>query len=58
MLITDDQVSRGWEASHILVVDFNGFDDALANLVMRTVGHCALVQQAPLYDSESDSSIE
>ena len=43
-LILDWEVSRGWEASHVLVVAFNG--DGLENLVMRTVGYCALVKPA------------
>ena len=43
-LITDDQVSRGWEASHAMVVDL--FGNAIENLVMRTIGFCTLVKQA------------
>ena len=41
-LITDEQVSRGWEASHTLVVALGGY--GLENLVMRTLGYCALVK--------------
>ena len=40
-LITDEDVSRGWEASHVMVVDLYG--EAMENLVMRTIGFCALV---------------
>ena len=43
VLIADQNVSRGWEASHVLVVDLVG--TGLGNLVMRTVGYCALVKQ-------------
>ena len=46
VLIADPQVSRGWEASHLLVVDLKG-GYGLENLVMRTVGYCALVKPAP-----------
>ena len=42
VLITDPNISRGWEASHILVVDLRGY--GLQNLVMRTVGYCALIK--------------
>ena len=42
VLITDEDVSRGWECSHILVVDLD--DIGTENLVMRTVGYCALVK--------------
>ena len=45
VLIADHNVSRGWESSHVLVVDWGGF--GFENLVMRTVGYCALVKQAP-----------
>jgi len=41
-LITDHHVSRGWEASHTLVIALT--EDGLENLVMRTVGYCALVK--------------
>ena len=43
VLIADDDVSRGWECSHVLVVDLRG--GGLENLVMRTVGYCALVKK-------------
>ena len=43
VLILDQDVIRGWEASHLLVVHFGG--DGLENLVMRAVGYCALVKQ-------------
>ena len=42
VLIADQDVSRGWECSHVLVVDLGG--PGLENLVMRTVGYCALVR--------------
>ena len=42
VLIADRVVSRGWECSHVLVVDLGG--DGWENLVMRTVGYCALVK--------------
>ena len=44
VLVADHEVSRGWECSHALVVDLRGFG-GLENLVMRTVGYCALVKQ-------------
>ena len=44
VLFADRWVSRGWECSHVLVVDLFG-DDGLENLVMRTVGYCALVKR-------------
>ena len=43
VLILDENVSRGWEASHVLVVDLTGF--GIENLVMRAIGYCALVKQ-------------
>ena len=43
VLIADEDVSRGWECSHVLVVDLRG--NGLENLVMRTVGYCALVKR-------------
>ena len=43
VLIADDDVSRGWESSHVLVVDFIG--SGLENLVMRTAGYCAVVKK-------------
>ena len=42
VLILDDQVIRGWEASHLLVVNLYG--NGWENLVMRAVGYCALVK--------------
>ena len=45
VLIADREVSRGWECSHVLVVDF-GFLSGLENLAMRTVGYCAIVKEA------------
>ena len=42
VLIADQDVSRGWECSHVLVVDLVG--SGWENLVMRTVGYCALVK--------------
>merc|ERR1712004_417371 len=53
VLIADQRVSRGWECSHVLVVDFYG--RGMENLVLRTVGYCALVKEAPSEDSEIDS---
>ena len=43
VLFLDEEVIRGWEASHLLVVDFGlpGFE----NLVMRAVGYCSLVKE-------------
>ena len=43
VLIADEEVSKGWECSHVLVVDL--FGAGLENLVMRTVGYCALVKE-------------
>ena len=43
VLILDADVLRGWEASHILVVDF--FGGGLENLVMRAVGYCTIVKE-------------
>lgn len=45
VLIVDDEVSRGWETSHILVVDLDN-QAGSENLVMRTVGYCPLVKPA------------
>ena len=50
-LFVDEEVSRGWEASHALVVSLHG--DGWENLVMRTMGHCTLVKAANI-DSDSD----
>ena len=45
MLIADQDVSRGWECSHVLVVDLaTVIESGLENLVMRTVGYCAIVK--------------
>jgi len=41
VLILDEHVIRGWEASHLLVVAFDRV--GLENLVVRAVGYCALV---------------
>ena len=46
-LIADPEVSRGWEASHVMVVDLYG-DGTMENLVMRTIGFCALVKKSSL----------
>ena len=43
VLFLDEEVIRGWEASHLLVVSLGGY--GLENLVMRAVGYCALVKQ-------------
>ena len=43
-LIADEQVSRGWEASHVMDVDLYG-TGGMENLVMRAVGFCALVKK-------------
>ena len=43
VLITDNRVSRGWEASHILIIALT--EKGLENLVMRTVGYCAVVKK-------------
>ena len=42
VLIADQDVSKGWECSHVLVVNLSGI--GLENLVMRTMGYCALVK--------------
>ena len=45
-LLLDEWNCRGWESSHVLVVAFYGnYHDGWENLVMRTVGYCALVIQ-------------
>ena len=46
VLIADHVASRGWECSHVLVVDLFG-RCGLENLIMRTVGYCAVVKEAP-----------
>ena len=60
VLFLDQHVTRGWEASHLLVVALNG--SGLENLVMRAVGYCTLVKAAGIdyYDSDinSDSDID
>ena len=43
ILIADQYVSRGWEASHVLVVVMDGYA-GLENFVMRTVGYCTIVK--------------
>ena len=43
VLILDQNVIRGWEASHLLVVSLYG--RGLENLVMRAVGYCAVVKK-------------
>ena len=55
-LIADERVIRGWEASHVMIVKLYGDGDT-ENLVMRTIGFCALVKQAddPNDDFDSDS---
>ena len=42
VLIIDSLISRGWEVSHAVVVA--QFHFRYENLVMRTVGYCALVK--------------
>ena len=58
VLIADEQVSRGWECSHVLVVDLSLSGSGLENLVMRTVGYCALVKTAPSEDSDRVKYLE
>ena len=42
ILIYYDNASRGWEASHTLIVALHpGWE----NIVMRTIGYCALVKK-------------
>ena len=63
--VSDPWVSRGWESSHVIVGDLRGVTD-VENLVMRTVGYCALVKRrqnsysdfSEDFDSDSDSDIE
>ena len=48
VLILDHHVIRGWEASHLLVVNLVGSglgEYGLENLVMRAVGFCVCVKQ-------------
>ena len=54
VLILDEEVIRGWEASHLLVVTLHGY--GMENLVMRAVGYCALVKKAANSDSDNLSS--
>ena len=42
-LITDEYISRGWENSHVLAITFYS-TGGWENLVMRTIGYCALVK--------------
>ena len=44
VLILDEDVIRGWEASHVVVVVDGRRDDSFENLIMRAVGYCALVK--------------
>ena len=44
VLFVDGEVIRGWEASHLLVVDLDG-SGGFENLVMRAIGYCALVKK-------------
>ena len=41
-LLVDPQASRGWEASHVLVVRMGA--KCFENLVMRAIGYCAIVK--------------
>ena len=43
VLFLDHEVTRGWEASHLMVVHLGGF--GLENLIMRAVGYCAFVEK-------------
>jgi len=43
VLFADPNVSRGWECSHVLVVEL--FGDGFENLIMRAVGYGALVKE-------------
>jgi len=43
VLFADFEVSRGWECSHVLVINLGGTLEKMQNYVMRTVGFCALV---------------
>ena len=53
-LLTDQHTSRGWEASHILVIALDR--QGLENLVMRTVGFCALVRDGATSDPDSKTN--
>ena len=39
-LVTDDYISRGWEAPAVMVIGISGTE----NLVMRTCGFCFLIK--------------
>ena len=39
-LVTDQEISRGWEAPALMVI---GVDIGIENLVMRTCGFCYLI---------------
>ena len=54
VLFLDPFVIGGWEASHLLVVNLDGY--GLENLVMRAVGNCSLVKQAVNSDSDNSDS--
>ena len=41
VLITDDHISRGWEASCLIAI---GTEPFIENLVMRTCGFCILIK--------------
>ena len=43
VLILDNNVIWGWEASHLLVVHLLG--SGLENFIMRAVGYCCIVKQ-------------
>ena len=60
-MVEEEEKKRGggesphcWEYNYVLVLNLYR-DDGLENLVMRTVGHCALVSEAPKDDSDTDS---
>ena len=40
VLVTDQFITRGWEAPQLIVVGFEGTE----NLVMRTVGFCIFIK--------------
>ena len=39
-LVTDDRISRGWEAPALMVIGNSGIE----NLIMRTCGFCFLIK--------------
>ena len=43
VLLLDWEVIRGWEASHLLVVNLSAL--GVENLVMRAVGYCCIVKK-------------